>query len=161
MEIKPLHNSRSVFLVFFSTSLPSCISSQTPGSGRSTLFSFLPFPTIIPSPHSFLFFPFNLCSFEVSVFCPNQPFITLHCSHLLNNLMVTFPYSLRLWQLADSVLLHPKLFMIIACASMWKNKSSGLDLQFLDHLISSDLPLSSAIHCNSASSKIMKPLVPF
>lgn len=125
MEIKPLQNSQPVFLVFFSTSLlSSCIYSQTPRSRRSTLFSFLPFPTISlhalsPLKSRLLW---SLCLF------PNQPLVHLHCCPPLNNLRVTVPWALRCWHLTYSFLLCCELFMIIACAFMWENKSSALNL---------------------------------
>ena len=113
------------FLSVFSTSLlSSCIYSQTPRSRRSTLFSFLPFPTISlralsPLKSRLLW---SLCLF------PNQPLVHLHCCPPLNNLRVTVPWALRRWHLTYSFLLCCELFMIIACAFMWENKSSALNL---------------------------------
>ena len=141
------------FLSVFSTSLlSSCISSQTPRSRRSTLFSFLPFPTI------------SLCSlfllksrllWSLCLF-PNQPLVHLHCCPLLNNLTVTVPWALRLWHLTYSFLLCCELFMIITCAFMWENKSSALNLAipwpahfqwpsaFISNSLMNSLPLTSS-----------------
>ena len=133
MKSKSLYLLQSVVLVS-STSLPCFIYLLSDLSVWK--FGFVLFAacsnTIIPP----FLFPLNLCSFDVPVFCLNQPFVSPHCCCLLNNLMATCPHALKTWALAYSFLLHPKLLMTITCALMWKNTNKSSSWTFSSLTIS-------------------------